>query len=164
MTEQDAESEISQEPVQTAKKRKARPAGSGKKSRPAGSGKKGRPAPEREPQVSEPDVSEPYVSELDVSEPQVSEPQVSEPQVFEEAEVTAQAVTPTSKSAEPVITDEQLRALSRKHLLMMIRDLELELAQAKKERDSLLIAYKAGLAEKTQATHEAGLAKKTQAA
>ena len=52
--------------------------------------------------------------------------------------------------AGPVITDEQLRALSRKHLLMMIRDLEIELAQAKKERDSLLIAYEAGRVEKTQ--------------
>ena len=40
---------------------------------------------------------------------------------------------------ESRITDKQLRALNRKHLLMMIRDLEKELAQEKKEKENLLV-------------------------
>ena len=51
---------------------------------------------------------------------------------------------------EPVITDRQLRALNRKHLLMMIRDLEKELQQIKKEKDELLLAYRAGFARNAQ--------------
>jgi len=50
------------------------------------------------------------------------------------------------------ITDQQLRALGRKHLLMMIRDLEMELEQAKQENDNLLLAYQAGIAKKSQSS------------
>ena len=39
--------------------------------------------------------------------------------------------------------------------MMMVRDLEIELAQAKKERDSLLIAYEAGRREQAQAARVA---------
>ena len=38
------------------------------------------------------------------------------------------------------LTEKQLRALSKKHLLMMIYDLEKELAQEKKEKEFLLRA------------------------
>jgi len=48
----------------------------------------------------------------------------------------------------PVMTDKQLRFVSRLHLLMMIRDLEKELMQAKEENKKLLTAYKAGLNQK----------------
>jgi len=43
------------------------------------------------------------------------------------------------------ITEKQLRALSKKHLLIMIRDLEIELKQEKKEKENLILAYRAGL-------------------
>ena len=42
----------------------------------------------------------------------------------------------------PRITDRQLRALNNKHLLIMIRDLEKELAFEKKEKKNLLWVYK----------------------
>ena len=44
------------------------------------------------------------------------------------------------------ITEKQLRALSRRHLLLMIRDLEKELRQAKGEMELLRLAYLAGAA------------------
>jgi len=45
----------------------------------------------------------------------------------------------------PPITDQQLRALTRKHLLMMLRDLEKELIQERSEKERLLLACRAGL-------------------
>ena len=39
-----------------------------------------------------------------------------------------------------IITDAQLRALNRKHLMIMIRDLEKALAQEKEEKANLLMA------------------------
>ena len=48
-------------------------------------------------------------------------------------------------SSETGITEKQLRALSRKHLLMMIRDLELELAQVKEEKAEMILAFRAGV-------------------
>jgi len=45
----------------------------------------------------------------------------------------------------PVITDKQIRALGKKHLFMMIRDLEGELAQEKAEKRNLLCAFSAGM-------------------
>ena len=55
-----------------------------------------------------------------------------------------------TEETKSVITEQQLRALTRKHLLMMIRDLERELSQVKRERDNLLLAYQSGFAQKTQ--------------
>jgi len=46
------------------------------------------------------------------------------------------------KQAEPKISDKQLRALNKKHLLMMLRDLEKELAREKEEKENLLLAYR----------------------
>ena len=46
-----------------------------------------------------------------------------------------------------VFTDRQLRALSKKHLLLMIRDLEKELSREKQEKENLLLAYHAGAAQ-----------------
>ena len=43
------------------------------------------------------------------------------------------------------ITAKQFRAMSRKHLLFMIRDLENELAEERKKNTELLLAYQAGL-------------------
>jgi len=45
----------------------------------------------------------------------------------------------------PAITERQLRALGKKHLYMMIRDLEAELAQEKTEKGNLLCAFQAGI-------------------
>ena len=47
------------------------------------------------------------------------------------------------KPQRPRITDKQLQALTKKHLLMMIRDLEKELIQEKKEKENLLMIYQA---------------------
>jgi len=62
------------------------------------------------------------------------------------------AKSPESEAAATAltITDQQLRALSRKHLFIMIRDLEKELSQAKGELAALLLAYQAAVAQKTQ--------------
>ena len=51
--------------------------------------------------------------------------------------------------AQPVITDKQLRALSRKHLFIMIRDQQRELRQAR-ERESLLRDFHAWLPQARQ--------------
>ena len=48
------------------------------------------------------------------------------------------------------ITEQQLRAMSRRHLLMMIRDLEEELRQQKEEKEAMLLAYRAGIAQRVQ--------------
>ena len=96
------------------------------------------PEPPPGPQAAvpfDPEDTEPPVLYKQIDGP--ADPKNTDPPVFYEAQPPAS-----------IITDEQLRALSRKHLLMMIRDLEKELLQAKQERDSLLIAYKAGLAKK----------------
>jgi len=49
-----------------------------------------------------------------------------------------------SGQAPPAISEQQLRALSRKHLLMMLRDLEKELHQERSEKEHLLLACRAG--------------------
>lgn len=48
------------------------------------------------------------------------------------------------------MTERQLRALSRKHLMLMIRDLEAELRQEKAEKKDLLMAYQAGFSQGRQ--------------
>ena len=45
------------------------------------------------------------------------------------------------------MTDRQLRALTRKHLYMIIRDLEKDRQQEIKEKEQMLIAYRSGLAQ-----------------
>ena len=52
---------------------------------------------------------------------------------------------PAEDAEAPVITDRQMRALGKKHLFMMIRDLETELAQEKHEKQNLLCAFSAGM-------------------
>ena len=54
------------------------------------------------------------------------------------------------KQALPAITDQQLRALTRKHLLMMLRDLEKELEQERSEKEHLLLACRASFPEGKQ--------------
>ena len=44
----------------------------------------------------------------------------------------------------PVMTKQQLRALSRKHLYIMLYDLTEELRQAQEDKQNLLLAYRAG--------------------
>ncbi|MCL2105947.1 MAG: hypothetical protein FWH26_02645 [Oscillospiraceae bacterium] len=58
---------------------------------------------------------------------------------------------PHSTSEQPAVTDKQLRALNRRHLLVMIRDLQVtvrgleeKVQQEKNEKESLLLAYQAG--------------------
>ena len=52
---------------------------------------------------------------------------------------------PAAECRKPAMTDQQLRALSRKHLLMMLCDLEKELQQERSEKKNLLLACRAGL-------------------
>ncbi|MCL2106272.1 MAG: hypothetical protein FWH26_04320 [Oscillospiraceae bacterium] len=47
--------------------------------------------------------------------------------------------------AEAAVTEKQLWALSRRHLFVMIRNLEEELRRERKEKEDLLLAYQAGL-------------------
>ena len=51
---------------------------------------------------------------------------------------------PEAIPEEATLTERQLRALSRKHLFTMIRDLEKELLQVKEEKANILLAYQAG--------------------
>lgn len=46
------------------------------------------------------------------------------------------------------MTDQQLRALRRKHLLVLIRDLEKDLQEAVSDKEQLLLAYQAGREQK----------------
>jgi len=46
------------------------------------------------------------------------------------------------------MTDQQLRALRRKHLLVIIRDLEKDLQKAVSDKEQLLLAYQAGQEQK----------------
>jgi len=45
------------------------------------------------------------------------------------------------------MTERQLRALRYKHLYMLIRDLEEELEQVKKENAQMRLAYQSGLSQ-----------------
>ena len=63
----------------------------------------------------------------------------------------AQPLTQSRSTAQPAITERQMRALSRKHLLLMLRDLEQELLQVTRERDNMLMACRAGMAHAPQA-------------
>jgi len=73
-----------------------------------------------------------------------------------------EACSPSEKTAakdgqaKPAMTDRQMRALSRKHLFMMIRDQEKELAQLKKEKADILLAFRAGVEYQTE-IQESGL-------
>jgi hypothetical protein len=66
--------------------------------------------------------------------------------------IEAVSVQPSTKPTpvEPVINERQLRALSRKHLMMMIYDLQEELIRAQEEKQTLIAAYKAGVAQGPQ--------------
>ena len=46
---------------------------------------------------------------------------------------------------KPVLSEKQLRAMSRKHLLMMIRDLECELAIVRAEKEKTILSFRAGV-------------------
>ena len=48
------------------------------------------------------------------------------------------------------ITEKQLRALSRRHLMLMILDLQEDLNRTREEKEDMLIAYKAGLSKRIQ--------------
>jgi len=60
---------------------------------------------------------------------------------------TTSAPEHKTTGSEPIITEKQLRALSRKHLLMMIFDIQEELIRTKEENEKMLTAYKAGIAQ-----------------
>lgn len=70
----------------------------------------------------------------------------------------APSVTSLS-SPQSIMTDKQLHVLTRKHLLIMIRDLEEELKHTEQELDHILLAYRAGAAldspEDQGASHDA---------
>ena len=48
------------------------------------------------------------------------------------------------------MTDQQLQALDKRHLLMMIRDLEKDFRQMKEEKEQLLLAFQSGFAQGRQ--------------
>ena len=54
----------------------------------------------------------------------------------------------SNRQAASIITEKQLRALGKKHLLIMIRDLEKELLLLQRENKNLLLAYETELAQK----------------
>ena len=60
-------------------------------------------------------------------------------------------IVPPAASTKPALTEQQLRVLNRKHLLMMLRDLEEELQRVGEEKENLLLAYQAGLRQRRQA-------------
>jgi len=64
------------------------------------------------------------------------------------------------KRAKPVqgstMTDQQLRALNRRHLLIIIRDLEKELKQIREEKENMLIAFRAGAMQTSQVNQVEG--------
>ncbi|MCL2655736.1 MAG: hypothetical protein FWD65_08650 [Coriobacteriia bacterium] len=97
------------------------------------------PAPQ--PEITQVLPEQPVVQP---QQPVVLQQPVVQPQQPVEA---AEAPANKTASAASIITDKQLRALSRKHLLIMIRDLEKELARAKEELEDLLLAYRAGVAQ-----------------
>lgn len=45
------------------------------------------------------------------------------------------------------MTDQQLRALGKKHLLVIIRDLEKDLQKAVLDKEELMLAYQCGLTQ-----------------
>ncbi|MCL2508300.1 MAG: hypothetical protein FWF05_03895 [Oscillospiraceae bacterium] len=47
-----------------------------------------------------------------------------------------------------VIGDKQLRALSKKHLMLMLRDLEKELQSEKREKRNMILAFRAGITQR----------------
>jgi|GEM_PF-6871629 len=51
------------------------------------------------------------------------------------------------RTEETRITPQQLKALSRKHLMIMLSDLEKELKRVNKENQNMILAYKAGIAQ-----------------
>jgi hypothetical protein len=78
--------------------------------------------------------------------PTISEP--PEPTVFAlQAPVHREHTKPppleteTKPNVSPTMTQRQLRALSRKHLFILIRDLEQELQQVKEEKENMRMAY-----------------------
>ena len=62
------------------------------------------------------------------------------------------SIAPARGPANSIITEKQLRALTKKHLLMMIRDLERELQRERTEKENLLEAYQVGLSRRGQRT------------
>ena len=84
--------------------------------------------------------------------PKISKSAEEEPmRSFNEPDNSPENRMAEEKAAESIITEKQLRAFSRKHLLMMIRDLEKELAELKKEnkhKEELLRAYQSNFNQK----------------
>ena len=72
------------------------------------------------------------------------EARVPETRPLPEARAIPVPRKPREPEEKPAITQRQLRALKRKHLFIMIRDLEQELQQVKKEKAEILLAYQAG--------------------
>ena len=120
--------------------------------------------PEEEPveEIAQPIEEEPVetvIAQPPEKEPaeEIAQPPEAEPVTAMEQPLPVQSegfsMRLESRAApqEAAITERQLRALSRKHLLIMVRDIEKELRQAKEERESLFLAYNAGLSQRRQA-------------
>jgi len=55
---------------------------------------------------------------------------------------------PPRRSGYQRLEESQLRVLRRKHLLMLLQDLEAELRRVKEEKANMLLAYRAGLRQR----------------
>ena len=107
-----------------------------------------------------PEASQEITYQLPESSPFVTKPLESQKfQIFPSPESADKSANPFPENfdkkisetvTESKITDKQLRVLNRKHLLLMVRDLEKELEQIKLESQNLLVTFEAGSTRKDQ--------------
>jgi hypothetical protein len=85
-----------------------------------------------------------------VTQPSYERQPVKEPYIPLQEQIAQMTGKTKSTTTEPVINEKQLKSLSRKHLLIMIYELQGELIQIKAEREAVDRAYQAGLAQSPQ--------------
>jgi len=100
-------------------------------------------APSAHPPTAEPRYKSAEIRSWEICEaPAVHEPdEIDEPSEYRGID---EPLDIEEGPREASITKQQLRTLKRKHLLIMMRDLERELRLAKNEKAELLLAYQAG--------------------
>jgi len=106
-------------------------------------------APTAHPPTAEPGYKSAEIRSWEICEaPAVHEPdEVGEPSEYREIDEPLEI---EERPREASITKRQFRTLKRKHLLIMMRDLERELQLAKNEKAELLLAYQAGCGPERQ--------------
>ena len=106
-------------------------------------------APTARPSTTEPGYKSAEIRSWEICEaPAVHEPdEIDEPREYREIDEPLEI---EGEPREASITKRQFRALKRKHLLIMMRDLERELRLVKNEKAELLLAYQAGCGPERQ--------------